>query len=133
VKVEVDRKIRATFTMSGGAAKRQKVDDGGDKECERGPLPLSFLSLNLNGICTRLEKQGGQWLKGIANLVEEKDPDVIAFQEVKLTAKAPAGVCVVCVWLRRVCAYVSPCVRVVMLEYVCVRACMCVCMSCVCL
>jgi exonuclease III len=81
------------FSPAGGAdAKRPKVgEDESEGSCESGPLPRSFLSLNVNGLKTRVDQPDGKWLEGIAKLVQELDPDVIAMQEIKLTAKAPPG------------------------------------------
>ena len=74
-----------------GAAKRQRVEEVEEGDCESGPLPSSFLSLNVNGLIIRVSQGDGEWLEGIGKMVENLDPDVIGMQEVKLTAKAPPG------------------------------------------
>jgi exodeoxyribonuclease III len=79
------------LSPAAGASKRQRTDEG---ECDSplaGPLPCSFLSLNVNGLKTRVEQADGAWLRGIGELVKRLEPDVIAMQEVKLTAKALQG------------------------------------------
>jgi hypothetical protein len=70
------------------AADSEDAAPGGGEDA---PLPKSFLSLNVNGLKTRVEQPDGLWLEGIGKLVQRLDPDVIAMQEVKLTAKAPPG------------------------------------------
>ena len=79
--------------LSPAAGKRQKVEETGDEgDCEGGALPCTFLSLNVNGLKVRVEKEEDGWLEGIGKMVQRLDyPDVIAMQEVKLTAKAPGG------------------------------------------
>ena len=74
--------------------KRQRTDEGAGHAPENphaGPLPRTFLSLNVNGLKTRVAQEDGAWLRGIGALVERLEPDVIAMQEAKLTAKAPPG------------------------------------------
>ena len=77
----------------GGSATAARDEKGAGSEGSDGDavLPRSFLSLNVNGLKNRVEQPGGSWLKGIGELVARLDPDVIAMQEVKLTAKAPLG------------------------------------------
>ena len=79
------------LSPSGGASKRQRTEEEKGDSPLAGPLPCSFLSLNVNGLRTRVEQADGAWLRGIGELVTRLEPDVIAMQEVKLTAKAPQG------------------------------------------
>ena len=79
------------YLTGGGAAEQKPKTDEEEGNCHSGALPCSFLSLNVNGLKTRVEQADGAWLTGIGKLVEQLDPDVIGMQEVKLTAKAPAG------------------------------------------
>ena len=78
------------FAPAGGAMKKPRLsEDVGS--CESGPVPRSFLSLNVNGLFLRVEQKEGGWMDGVGDLVRRLEPDVIAMQEVKLTAKAPKG------------------------------------------
>jgi len=58
------------FLTGGGTAKKQKVEECESGDCESGPLPCSFLSLNVNGLKTRVEQENGAWLEGIGKLVQ---------------------------------------------------------------
>lgn len=82
---------KANGSPAGGKETVARDEGAMSESREDGPLPLSFLSLNVNGLKTRVEQPDGSWLEGIGKLVRRLDPDVIAMQEVKLTAKAPLG------------------------------------------
>ncbi|OEH80007.1 hypothetical protein cyc_02408 [Cyclospora cayetanensis] len=52
------------------------------------PLPLSFLTWNLNGLLPRV--RASQW-RQFAAYIEEAKPDVICLQEIRLPALGPPG------------------------------------------